>query len=285
MPAAVPAPQARTAFARFKRDRAALAALIGLLLTAALAIAAPLLLPHDAFAMAGKPFVWPGKDWHFPLGTDMFGRDILAGVVYGARISLLVGLVAAAISTGIGIAVGLTAGYFGRWVDHALMRITELFQTMPPLVFVVTIVAILQPSVTSIVVAIGFTSWTQTARLIRAETLRIRESEYVQAAFALGIKPLQIIVKHILRNAVSPAIVTGTLLAGSAILTEAALSFLGLGDPNVMSWGSMVGAGRQVLRTAWYITAIPGLAIVLTVLAVTALGNGLNRVLNPRADH
>lgn len=272
-----------TGFGRFARDRGAVVAGIGLSVAIVLAICAPLLFKTDAFAMVGKPFLWPGVDPRFPLGTDMFGRDILTGIVYGARISLLVGLTAATISTAVGIAVGVVSGYFGGWIDHLLMRLTELFQTMPPLVFVVTIVAILQPSIFSIVVAIGFTSWTQTARLIRAETLRIRESEFVQAAFALGLAPVRIVVKHVLLNAVSPAIVTGTILAGSAILTEAALSFLGLGDPNVMSWGSMIGAGRQVLRTAWYIAAIPGVAIVLTVLAITALGSGLNFFLNPRA--
>lgn len=272
-----------TGLGRFTRDRGAVVAGIGLLVAIVLAICAPLLFKTDAFAMVGKPFLWPGVDPRFPLGTDMFGRDILTGIVYGARISLLVGLTAATISTAVGIAVGVVSGYFGGWIDHLLMRLTELFQTMPPLVFVVTIVAILQPSIFSIVVAIGFTSWTQTARLIRAETLRIRESEFVQAVFALGLSPVRIVVKHVLLNAVSPAIVTGTILAGSAILTEAALSFLGLGDPNVMSWGSMIGAGRQVLRTAWYIAAIPGVAIVLTVLAITALGSGLNFFLNPRA--
>lgn len=272
-----------TGFGRFARDRGAVVAGIGLSVAIVLAISAPLLFKTDAFAMVGKPFLWPGVDPRFPLGTDMFGRDILTGIVYGARISLLVGLTAATISTAVGIAVGVVSGYFGGWIDHLLMRLTELFQTMPPLVFVVTIVAILQPSIFSIVVAIGFTSWTQTARLIRAETLRMRESEFVQAAFALGLAPIRIVVKHVLLNAVSPAIVTGTILAGSAILTEAALSFLGLGDPNVMSWGSMIGAGRQVLRTAWYIAAIPGVAIVLTVLAITALGSGLNFFLNPRA--
>jgi len=264
-------------------DRAALFALLCLAAVAVLAVTAPLLFAHDAFAMVGAPFTWPGADRHHPLGTDVVGRDILTGIVYGARVSLLVGLVAASLSTLIGIVVGLAAGYFGGWVDHALMRLTELFQTMPPLVFVVTIVAILQPSTASIVAAITVTSWTQTARLIRAETMRLRKSEFVLAAWTLGLPPRQIVLRHVLLNAISPAIVTGTLLAGSAILTEAALSFLGLGDPNVMSWGSMVGAGRQVLRTAWYITAIPGCAIVLTVLAIVALGNGIDRLLNPRA--
>lgn len=267
---------------RLLRDRAALVALAGLLVAALLSLAAPWLLGHDAFAVVAEPFVWPGTDLAHPLGTDMLGRDILAGVIYGTRVSLLVGAVSAVLSVTIGVSVGLAAGYFGRAIDHLLMRVTELFQTIPPLVFVVTLVAILQPSIFSIVAAIGITSWPQTARLTRAETLRIRESEFVLAAHSLGIHPARIVLRHILLNAISPAVVTGTLLAGSAILTEAALSFLGLGDPNVMSWGSMVGAGRQVLRTAWYITAIPGLAIVLTVLAITALGNAVNRTLNPR---
>lgn len=269
---------------RFAQDWTAVAGLVGLSLAAAAGIAAPHLFRNDAFAMVGRPFVWPGVDPRFPLGTDMVGRDILIGLVYGARVSLLVGLAAATLSSAVGIVVGLLSGYVGGWLDHAMMRVTELFQTMPPLIFVVTVVAILQPSVLTIVGAIAATSWPTTARLIRAETLRIRESEYVQAAFVLGIGPTRILFRHVLLNAVSPAIVTGAILAGSAILTEAALSFLGLGDPNVVSWGSMIGGGRQVLRTAWYITAIPGLAIILTVLAVTALGNGLNLVLNPQAD-
>lgn len=274
----------QTAVSRFIRHRGAVAALSALVLVALLSAGAPLFFDHDGFAMVGDPFIWPGADPRFPLGTDMFGRDILVGLVYGARVSLLVGIAAALISTLVGIVIGLASGYFGGWVDHLLMRITELFQTMPPLIFVVTIVAIFQPSITSIVLAIGLTSWTQTARLIRAETLRIRESEFIAAAFALGLGPARIIARHILLNVVSPAIVTGTILAGTAILTEAGLAFLGLGDPNVISWGSMIGAGRQVLRTAWYITAIPGVAIVLTVIAITAIGNGLSLVLNPNAD-
>lgn len=269
--------------ARLLRDPGAALSLALLILMALAAAAAPLLFSADAFAMVGAPFLWPGDDPRFPLGTDMAGRDILTGLVYGARVSLLVGICAATLSTTLGIAVGLAAGYVGGWLDHLLMRVTELFQTVPPLIFVVTVVAILQPSVFSIVIAVGLTSWPQTARLIRAETLRLRESEFVQAGFALGFSPSRILFRHVLTNAIAPAVVTGAILAGSAILTEAALSFLGLGDPNVMSWGSMIGAGRQVLRTAWYITAIPGFAIIVTVLAITALGNGLNRLLDPRA--
>lgn len=269
---------------RFSSHWAALAALILLLALAIVAAAAPLLFRQDAFAMVGQPFLWPGVDARFPLGTDIFGRDILTGLVYGARVSLVVGAAAAALSTALGVAVGLASGYFGGWIGNVLMRVTELFQTMPSMIFVVTIVAIFKPSITTIVLAIGLTSWPQTARLIRAETLRVRESEFISAAFALGLRPARIVSRHILLNVISPAIVTATILAGTAILTEAGLAFLGLGDPNVMSWGSMIGTGRQVLRTAWYISAIPGLAIVLTVIAVTAIGNGISLVLNPNTD-
>lgn len=275
---------AATPWRRYTSHPAAVVALALLTLAALWAAAAPWVFPHDAFAMVGPPFLWPGDDPRFPLGTDSFGRDILVGLVYGARVSLMVGIAAAGLSSALGIAIGLASGYFGGWVDHLLMRVTELFQTMPSLIFVITIMAIFKPTITSIVLAIGLTSWPQTARLIRAETLRVRASEFIAAAFALGLSGPHIVGRHILRNVISPAIVTATLLAGAAILTEASLAFLGLGDPNVMSWGSMIGAGRQVLRTAWYITAIPGVAIVLTVAAITAIGNGASLVLNPNSE-
>lgn len=273
-----------TRWRRYAGHPAAVASLALLALTALWAAAAPWLFQADAFAMVGPAFLWPGTDPRFPLGTDGFGRDILTGLVYGARVSLMVGVAAAGLSSVLGIAIGMAAGYFGGWVDHVLMRVTELFQTMPSLILVITIVAIFKPTITSIILAIGLTSWPQTARLIRAETLRVRASEFIAAAFALGLSAPHIVWRHILRNVISPAIVTATILAGGAILTEAGLAFLGLGDPNVMSWGSMVGAGRQVLRTAWYITAIPGAAIVLTVAAITAIGNGVSLVLNPNSD-
>lgn len=273
-----------TPWRRYTRHPAAVVALFLLLSAALLALAAPWMFSHDAFAMVGKPFLWPGADPRFPLGTDMFGRDILAGLVYGARVSLMIGIAAALLSSLLGIAVGLISGYFGGWIDHILMRVTELFQTIPALLFVITIMAIFKPSITSIVLAVGLTSWPQTARLIRAETMRVRSSEFIAASFALGLSGAHIVRRHILRNVISPAIVTATILAGTAILTEAGLAFLGLSDPNVMSWGSMIGAGRQVLRTAWYITAIPGIAIVLTVAAITAIGNGISLVMNPNSD-
>ncbi|MEH2549814.1 peptide/nickel transport system permease protein [Bradyrhizobium sp. AZCC 2262] len=238
----------------------------------------------DPLDMVARPFIWPLTDARHPLGTDMLGRDILVGLVHAARVSLAVGLAAASLAVLVGVMFGAASGYFGGWVDQLLTRITEIFQTMPPLVFAVVVVAILTPSVGSIILGIGVTSWPQIARLVRAETLRLRESEFVQAARVMGMGHGRIIVTHILPNAISPVVVAGSILVASAILTEAALSFLGLGDPNLISWGSMIGSGREVLRTAWYMTALPGVAISITVMALNLLGNGLNDVLNPRVS-
>ena len=269
---------------RFARSRTALAGSIGLALVAGAALFAGEIFPGDPLDMVARPFIWPFTTAEYPLGTDMLGRDILVGLVYAARVSLAVGLAAAGLAVALGVVFGALSGYFGGWVDQALTRITEVFQTMPPLVFVVVVVAILTPSVSSIVLGIAVTSWPQIARLVRAEALRLREAEFVQAARVMGMGHVRIILTHILPNAISPVVVAGSILVASAILTEAALSFLGLGDPNLISWGSMIGSGREVLRTAWYMTALPGLAISLTVMALNLLGNGLNDVLNPRVS-
>ncbi|MGR7997210.1 MULTISPECIES: ABC transporter permease [unclassified Xanthobacter] len=268
--------------ARFLRSRTALIGTTGLLLVSLAAVFAGVLFPGDPLDMVARPFIWPFTTWTYPLGTDMLGRDILVGLVYAARVSLAVGLAAAALAVGLGVLFGALSGYFGGWVDQVLTRITEVFQTMPSLVFVVVVVAILSPSITSIVLGIAITSWPQIARLVRAETLRLRDAEFVQAARVMGMGHGRIILTHILPNAISPVIVAGSILVAHAILTEAALSFLGLGDPNLISWGSMIGSGREVLRTAWYMTALPGIAISITVMALNLLGNGLNDVLNPR---
>ncbi|NMN59907.1 peptide/nickel transport system permease protein [Xanthobacter sp. SG618] len=269
---------------RFLRSRTALAGSIGLALVAGAALFAGQIFPGDPLDMVARPFIWPFTSAEYPLGTDMLGRDILIGLVYAARVSLAVGLAAAGLAVALGVVFGALSGYFGGWVDQVLTRITEVFQTMPPLVFVVVVVAILTPSVSSIVLGIAVTSWPQVARLVRAEALRLRDAEFVQAARVMGMGHFRIILTHILPNAISPVVVAGSILVASAILTEAALSFLGLGDPNLISWGSMIGSGREVLRTAWYMTALPGLAISLTVMALNLLGNGLNDVLNPRVS-
>lgn len=279
---AAPLSSRHAAARAFVRNPAAMAGVALLVFMAALALSAPLLYPGDPLDMVATPLLWPGQDADFPLGSDSLGRNVIAGLAHGARVSLAVGVVAAVLSLAIGIAVGATAGYFGGRVDDLLVRITELFQTVPSFLFVIVVVAIGQPSVPVIVLAIGLASWPVIARLVRAEFRSLRESEFVLAARSQGFGHLRIIVQEMLPNALPPVIVTTSVLVASAILIESALSFLGMGDPNAVSWGSMIGEGRTLLRTAWYLTALPGMAIVLTVLALNLVGDGLNDAFNPR---
>ncbi len=246
------------------------------------AIFAPALTGTDPLDIVGTPFLWPGQDYAFPLGTDMMGRDILAGIIFGARTSLQIGLLAGVLASLGGLIIGAIAGYFGGWIDDVLMRITEVFQTMPSLLFTIVLVVVLQPNVASIVLGLAITNWPQVARLVRADAIRLRHSDFVQASVGLGMSDAGIIVTHILPNVLPSAIVMISILAGNAILTEAVLAFLGLGDPNVVSWGSMIGSGREALRTAWYMTALPGAAVFIAVISLNLLGNGLNDSLNPR---
>jgi peptide/nickel transport system permease protein len=252
-----------------------------LLGVAAMAVAAPILYPAGPWPMAGTPFTWPGTPG-LPLGTDALGRDMAAGILHGARVSLSIGLAATAAALGLGVAAGALAGYYGGWIDDALMRLTDAFQTIPPFLLAIVIVVVVSPSVATIVLAIAAISWPGIARLVRAEFLRLREAEYVQSCRLIGMGDARIILGQILPNAIAPVTVTASILVATAILTEAGLSFLGLGDPNVVSWGTMVGMGRSDFRTAWYLVAVPGVAIVLTVLALNLLGDGLNDALNTR---
>lgn len=267
---------------RFLANPAALAGLVLLTVIAAAALSAPWLFPHDPLDMVGTPLSWPGQDPAFPLGTDTMGRDVAAGLAHGARVSLLVGLAAAALSLTIGVSVGAAAGYFGGWADRVLVRLTELFQTIPSFLLVIVIVAIAQPSVGVIALAIGVSSWPVVARLVRAEFRSLVHAEFVQAARAQGYGHLRIVLAEILPNALPPIIVTTSVLVANAILMESALSFMSLGDPNVVSWGSMIGDAREMLRTAWYLAALPGLSIVATVLALNLLGDAANDAFNPR---
>ncbi|KAB1083890.1 ABC transporter permease [Neorhizobium galegae] len=244
------------------------------------ALAAPILYPDDPLSMVGRPFLWPGQNSAYPLGTDSLGRDVLAGILHGSRISLFVGLMATGLT--FGVLVGSTAGYFGGWIDDLLVRLVEIFQTLPSFVLLVVLVAIAQPSATTVTLAIAVISWPTVARLTRAEFRAIREKDFVMAARSLGYGHARIIFREILPNALPPIIVTSSVMVATAILMESALSFMGLGDPNVVSWGSMIGTGRELVRTAWYLTALPGLAIVFTVLALNLIGDGLNDALNPR---
>lgn len=267
---------------RFIRNRPAVLGLLLLLLVVLVAAIGPILFPQDPWALAGRPFVWPGVDMAHPLGTDMLGRDVLAGIIHGAYVSLMIGITATAMALSLGITLGAIAGYFGGWVDDLLMRITEVFQTMPHFIFVVVLVAIFQPAATTIVLAIAAVAWPGIARLLRAEFLSLRSREFVQSCVVVGMGELRIIFTQILPNCMAPVIVMASIMVATAILIEAGLAFLGLGDPNVMSWGTMIGNGREALRTAWYLSAIPGIAILLTVLAINLVGEGLNDALNPR---
>lgn len=259
------------------------------LLTGAVLLAALLLLagpgrwlwPVDPWAMAGSPMLWPLEDPQFPLGTDFMGRDLLAGLVSGARVSLGVGLVSTLLAMTVGVLAGALGAYFGGWVDEALTRLTEVFQTLPKLVLAVVLVALFKPTVGTEVLAIGLVSWTPMARLVRAQVLSLRERDFVLAARAVGMGELHLLVDQILPHLWAPVLVMGSLTLATAVQAEAALAFLGLGDPNVMSWGTVVAGGREQVLDAWYICAEPGLAIVWTVLAFNLLAEGLNDALNP----
>lgn len=253
-----------------------------LLLILLAAVTAPWVFPHDPLDMVGAPILWPGQDPEFRLGTDTMGRDVAAGLAHGAQVSLTVGVTAALLSLAIGIAVGAAAGYLGGWTDVFLMRLTELLQTIPSFLLVIIIVAIGRPSVAVIALSIGVASWPVVARLVRAEFRTLRESEFVLAARSNGLGHTRIALLEILPNAMPPVIVTTSVLVANAILMESALSFMNMGDPNAVSWGSMIGDAREMLRTAWYLAALPGLSIVLTVLSLNLLGDALNDALNPR---
>lgn len=252
-----------------------------LVLIGAMSILAPILAPVDPWDMVGRPFLPPFGE-QFSLGTDTLGRDVFAGIVHGSRVSLIVGLVATIISILMGLIIGGLAGYFSGKVDLILMRFTEVFQTIPSFVLAILLVAIFQPSIASTIFAIALVSWPPIARLTRAEFLTLRNQEYVAAAIAAGRGPWDIATREILPNAIPPIVVMGSLGVATAILLETAISFLGLGDPNVTSWGYMIGVGRTVLRQAWWMSVFPGLAIIATVLAVNLVGEGLNDAFNPR---
>ena len=265
---------------RFARSRAGVLGVIVLATVVALAASAPLLFPGSPFRAVDRPFT-PPLGPHL-LGTDVLGRDVAAGLAHGARTSLSIGLLATSIAVVLGTIIGGLAGYYGGWIDDLLMRTTEFFQTIPTFLFAILLVAILAPSVKSIVLAIAIVNWPTVARLVRGEFLALRVREFVQSCIGLGMPDRRVIFRHILPNCLSPIIVTGSLSVATAILIESALSFLGLGDPNVMSWGFMIAAGRTFLRTAWWLCAIPGTVILLTVLAINLVGEGLNDALNPR---
>ncbi len=239
-----------------------------LALIAAAALLAPWLSPGDPLRIAGPALLPPFTDPSLPFGTDRLGRDVLAGLLHGARTSLIVGTAAAAAAVLIGSIVGTIAGFAGKLVDEAWMRVVDAFQIVPGFLLALAFVSVAGGSLTTVIIAIALSSWAQPARLVRAEVLSIRERDYVAAARVIGMHPLEIAFKEILPNALPPVLALAAVIVAAAILTEAALSFLGLGDPNVVTWGSMIAEGRNVLRAAPFLSVIPGIGLVAAVLGV-----------------
>lgn len=266
---------------RFSSNIGAMIGVVLLLAVIGIAIFAPLLFSHTPWQMVQRPFLTPFTMDGLPLGTDTLGRDVASQLAYGARVSLLVGLVSTLVALLIGVPLGALAGFYGNWVDEGAMRFTEFFQTIPNFALAIVLVAIFEPTLASITIAIAIVSWPPVARLVRAEVMSVRKREFVDAARLAGLSRPRILMTQVLPNTVSPIIVMASLMVATAILLESSLSFLGLGDPNAMSWGYMIGAARTVIRSAWWLSFFPGIAIVVTVLALNLIGEGLNDALNP----
>ncbi|SEB47820.1 peptide/nickel transport system permease protein [Nitratireductor aquibiodomus] len=260
---------------RLMRSPEGVAGLCLLVLLAAMALAAPLLFPGDPLAIVGRPMTAPFTDPALPLGTDRLGRDVAAGLMHGAQTSLLVGLATALVALTAGALVGTVAGLAGGLVDEALMRVVDAFQIVPGFLLALAFVSVAGASLPVIILAIALGAWTGPARLVRAEVLSIRERDYVSAARVIGMHPAEIALREVLPNALPPVLALTAVIVATAVLVEAALSFLGLGDPNVVTWGSMIAEGRNVLRIAPHLSIVPGLGLVATVLGVYLLGEGL----------
>ena len=268
-------------FQTFFKSYSAVTGLIFLIGIAVMGFIGPLFYPTDPFDMVWMPFSPPGSDG-FLLGTDYLGRDILSQIINGARVSIAIGFSAALVSCFIGVGIGSFAGFYGGWVEETLMRITEFFQVLPTLLFAMVIVALFGSSVLSITLAIGAVSWASVARITRSEFLRIKELDFVLASRSSGSNNMALIFRVILPNAAAPIIVQSALLVGAAITFEAGLAFLGLSDPNVISWGQVIGSNRVYILDATYTVTFPGIAIFITVLAISLVGDGLNDALNPK---
>ena len=272
----------RGALRMFLRNKAAAVGLVIFSLIVLVTIFGPGLYGTSANKMVSRPFLGPGSELAPPLGTDYLGRDILAGIIGGGRATLIVAAVAAAMTMTIGILVGSLAGYFGGWIDALLMRFTEVFQVMPGLLFSMVVIFLLGPGTRNETLAIGLTLWPLAARLARAEFLRLREMEYVKAARAIGCGDLRIMFRTILPNAMPPLLVAATLTVVIAILFHSGLAFLGMVDVNTISWGSMLGKNRGYALTAWWMVFFPGIAIVVTGLSISLVGDGLQDAFNPK---
>ena len=266
----------------FKRNRIAMGGLALVLALFVVSIFAPWLAPYDPNHIDLKAVLMPPSHAHL-MGTDTLGRDVLSRIIYGSRVSLKVGFVAVGLATIIGLVVGALAGYYGGWVDTALMRLVDLMLCFPAFFLILAVIAILEPSIWNIMAVIGLTSWMGVARLVRAEFLSLREREFVTAARALGASDFRLILRHMLPNALAPVMVSATLGVAGAILTESALSFLGLGvQPPTPSWGNILTAGKDNIQIAWWLSVFPGLAILITVMSYNLLGEGIREAIDPR---
>jgi peptide/nickel transport system permease protein len=252
-------------------------------LGAAVALAFPVLIPHDPNQISSDILQPPFAN--YSLGTDELGRSVALQLAYGLRVSLLIGLLTAVSATLVGIAVGSIAGYFGGWFDTLLMRVSEVFQVMPTFILAVLIVALVGGGVFTVIAVIAILAWPESARLMRGEVLRVKHLDFVDAARALGIDERRVMFGEVIPNALGPVIVIGTLIIGRAILVEAALSFLGLSSPDVVSWGRMLNSGQQFLFRAWWLSVFPGLAVFVTVVTFNLLGDAIGGALNPKHAH
>ena len=266
------------------RHKIGLFSLITILILVVLALFAPYLSPYDPFEINVNEILLPPSFKH-PLGTDLLGRDVLSRMIYASRISLEVSLVAVGISTGIGVFLGSLAGYFGGIVDQIISRFIDIMLCFPTIFLILAVIAYLEPSILTIMIVIGVTSWMGVARLVRAEILSLKERDFVLIAKVYGAGTFRIIFKHLLPNALPPILVSASLGLGQAILIESALSFLGIGvQPPIPSWGNILIEGKETLEVAWWLSVFPGFAILITVLAFTLLGETLQEILNPRKE-
>lgn len=253
-----------------------------LLLIIFIALTADCFFPGNPLRLAGRPLQWPFANPKFILGTDQAGRNIAAQLFHGAKVSLIIGLVSTLIAIIIGVVIGAISGFYSGWIDDILMRLTEAFQILPNFLLLLVGVAVFGSTINIVIIAIGVVSWPPVARLTRAEFLSLRNREFVQAGKTIGMSSTRLMFKEILPNALPPVIMYASVILSTAILMESALAFLNLSDPNISSWGNLVGNGRLVLRQQWYVSAIPGIAILLTVLSASLVGQGINDALNPR---
>jgi peptide/nickel transport system permease protein len=267
---------------RFFRDKLAVAGLVTVLFFFLISLGAPLLAPYDPNAIDVAQVLTPPSPSH-PFGTDELGRDVLSRMIYGAGISLEVGFVAVGIAALIGILLGAVAGYYGGWIDMVIMRLVDIMLCFPSFFLILAVIAFLEPSIFNIMAVIGLTSWMGITRLVRAEFLTLKERDFILAERAFGAGSPRIIFSHILPNALAPVLVSATLGIASAVLTESALSFLGIGvQPPTPSWGNILTQGKEVLGVAWWMSIFPGMAILLTVLGYNLLGEGIRDAIDPR---